>query len=126
MYLVELSPGMEMIYGSLNEFTDAVRRGEITADARVFHRARSQWLPVTEHPKYREVAAALPAPRFGPARQEWTFLPAKPGAKRAAPVEPPATATPPEEPASAARPARPEPRPGWRRALGGMLGRRSS
>lgn len=125
MYLVELSPGMEMIYGSLSEFTEAVRRGEITADARVFHRARSRWLPVTEHPKYREVVAALSAPRFGPARREWTFLPAKPGAKPVAPAEPPPTATPPEEPASATRPARPEPRGGWRRALG-MLGRRSS
>jgi hypothetical protein len=124
MYLVELSPGMEMIYGSLSEFTEAVRRGEITPDARVFHRARSQWLPVTEHPKYREVVAALAAPRFGPARREWTFLPAKQGPKPV--VEPPPTATPPEEPVSAARPARPEPRRGWRRALGGMLGRGSS
>lgn len=125
MYLVELSPGMEMIYGSLSEFTDAVRRGEITADARVFHRARSQWLPVTEHPKYREVVAALSAPRFGPARREWTFLPAKAGEGPVLPAEPPPD--PPAERVSAERPApRPEPRRGWRRSLGGMLGRRSS
>jgi hypothetical protein len=126
MYLVELSPGMEMIYGSLSEFTDAVRRGEVTPDARVFHRARSQWLPVTEHPKYREVIAALSAPRFGPARKEWTFLPAKSGREPVVPVELPLEPGPEAEPVAVARPARPEPRRGWRRALVGMLGRRSS
>ena len=55
MYLVELKPGIETIYGSVAELTEAVRRGEVTEAAKVFHRARSEWAPITAHPKFREI-----------------------------------------------------------------------
>src|SRR4051794_23464220 len=53
MYLVELKPGTEAIYSSVAELTEAVRRGEVTPAAKVFHRARSEWAPITAHPKFR-------------------------------------------------------------------------
>ena len=76
MYLVELKPGMETIYSSVAELTEAVRKGEVTESARVFHRARSQWVPITAHPKFQEIVASLTS---APLRKQWTFLPAKPG-----------------------------------------------
>ena len=59
MYLVELKPGMETIYSSDAELTEAVRKGEVTESAKVFHRARSQWVPITAHPKFQEIVASL-------------------------------------------------------------------
>jgi len=114
MYLVELKPGMETIYGSVAELTEAVRRGEVTETAKVFHRARSEWAPITAHPKFREIVASL---RSGPARKEWTFLPAKPGEPAPAPIEePPAAAT------ASHGPAKARSRRNWRLMLGSVFG----
>jgi hypothetical protein len=120
MYLVELKPGMETIYSSVAELTEAVRRGEVTEAAKVFHRARSEWAPITAHPKFREIVASL---RSGPARKEWTFLPAKPGETAPAPIEePPAAATASHAPAT---PAKARSRRGWRLMLGSVFGQQT-
>ena len=118
MYLVELKPGMETIYGSVAELTEAVRRGEVTEAAKVFHRARSEWAPITAHPKFREIVASLTS---GPARKEWTFLPAKPGATKPQPPveEPPPATTASHAPAAPAKASR---RRGWRFMLGSVFG----
>jgi len=121
MYLVELKPGMETIYGSVAELTEAVRRGEVTEAAKVFHRARSEWAPITSHPKFREIVASLTST---PARKEWTFLPAKPGETPPRPVEesdPAATASMPPSAAQANAPSR----RGWRLKLGSVFGQQA-
>lgn len=56
MYLVELTSGKEAIYRSLDEFGDAIRRGEVTAQSRIYHRAASTWISVTFHPQFRRVS----------------------------------------------------------------------
>lgn len=108
MYLIELTTGKEALYRSEDEFTAAIRRGEVGPTSRIYHRAASAWIPVTFHPHFRKIAIerssvpALPLPR-----KEWTFLQAELGrdeAGSAAPqnAEPAATSI-------AALPAR-----GWR------------
>lgn len=95
MYLVELTSGKEAIYRSLDEFGDAIRRGEVTAQSRIYHRAASTWISVTFHPQFRRVSGEQ-ADRAEQADQrdqfaqplplrDWTFLPrdlSTPGAVR--------------------------------------------
>jgi hypothetical protein len=78
MYLVELMSGKEAIYRTADEFGDAIRRGDVTAQSRIYHRAASTWISVTFHPQFRKVSAeqAEQSDQFAqplPLR-DWTFL----------------------------------------------------
>jgi hypothetical protein len=71
-YLVEVTPGRELLYRTPWAFREAIRIGQITAESRIFHRAKSQWISITEHPEYRKFMSErepLPPPggRSGPA-----------------------------------------------------------
>jgi hypothetical protein len=75
MYLVELEPGREELYQSVEALASAIRRGEIGPGARIYHRASSTWLSITVHPAYKKIAA----PQAGvtsppPVRRRWTFF----------------------------------------------------
>jgi hypothetical protein len=63
-YLVEVTPGRELLYRTPWAFREAMRIGQITAESRIFHRASSRWISITEHPEYRkfvsERAAFIP------------------------------------------------------------------
>jgi hypothetical protein len=64
-YLVEVTPGRELLYRTPWAFREAIRIGQITAESRIFHRATSQWISITEHPEYRKFMserAPLPPP----------------------------------------------------------------
>jgi hypothetical protein len=75
MYRVELAPGKETIYRDEHEFTDAIVRGEVSAQSRIYHRAKSVWISVTFHPQFRRVATARPPQPMPPLqRAEWTFF----------------------------------------------------
>jgi hypothetical protein len=52
-YLIEVTPGRELLYRTTWALREAMRSGEVTADSRIFHRASSQWISITEHPEYR-------------------------------------------------------------------------
>ena len=121
MYLVELKPGMETIYSSDAELTEAVRKGEVTESAKVFHRARSQWVPITAHPKFQEIVASLTS---APVRKQWTFLPAKPGEAAPAPADESAVAAPPSR--ATATPRKAPSRRGWRLVFGSMFGQHTT
>ena len=121
MYLVELKPGMETIYSSDAELTEAVRKGEVTESAKVFHRARSQWVPITAHPKFQEIVASLTS---APVRKQWTFLPAKPGEAAPAPPDESAVAAPPSH--ATATPRKAPSRRGWRLVFGSMFGQHTT
>jgi len=54
VYLVEITPGRERVYHTLLAFREAIQAGEITPESRIFHRAASRWIPITEHPEYRK------------------------------------------------------------------------
>ena len=59
MYRIELSPGEETVFRSIEELAVAIKRGVITARARIYHNASNKWLPIQFHPHYK---AALSMP----------------------------------------------------------------
>lgn len=75
MYLVELGSGKDTVYSSARELTAAIRRGDLDPQARIYHRAADQWLPITVHPEFRRLTAeqdSWSAQQL--ARRQWTFL----------------------------------------------------
>src|SRR5688572_284259 len=59
MYRIELSPGEETAFRSIEELAVAIRRGVVTSKARIWHNASSKWLPIQFHPHYK-TAATMP------------------------------------------------------------------
>jgi hypothetical protein len=59
MYRIELSPGDETVFRSIEELAVAIKRGVVTPRARIFHKASNQWLPIQFHPHYK-VAVSMP------------------------------------------------------------------
>jgi hypothetical protein len=53
MYRIELSPGDETVFRSVEELAVAIKRGVITPRARIWHNASSKWLPIQFHPHYK-------------------------------------------------------------------------
>jgi hypothetical protein len=84
-FLVEVRPGRERIYRSTWALREAMRNGEISADSRIFHRATSQWISITQHPEYRRFltdgdpawAQAAEPEGAGPADQPATAVPSR-------------------------------------------------
>src|SRR3954470_19258196 len=58
MYRIELSPGDETAFRSIEELAVAIRRGIVTPRARIWHNASGKWLPIEFHPHYK-IAAAM-------------------------------------------------------------------
>src|SRR4051812_12267287 len=59
MYRVELSPGEETAFRSIEELAVAIRRKVVTSRARIYHNATSKWLPIQFHPHYK-IAMSMP------------------------------------------------------------------
>jgi len=59
MYRIELSPGEETVFRSIEELAVAIKRGVVTPRARIFHNASNKWLPIQFHPHYK-TALSLP------------------------------------------------------------------
>jgi hypothetical protein len=53
MYRIELSPGEETVFRSIEELAVAIKRGVVTPKARIYHNASSKWLPIQFHPHYK-------------------------------------------------------------------------
>jgi hypothetical protein len=53
MYRIELSPGEETVFRSIEELAVAIKRGVVTPRARIYHNASSTWLPIQFHPHYK-------------------------------------------------------------------------
>ncbi len=58
MYRIELSPGDEAAFRSIEELAVAIRRGIVTPRARIWHNASGKWLPIELHPHYK-IAASM-------------------------------------------------------------------
>jgi hypothetical protein len=58
MYRIELSPGDETAFRSIEELAVAIRRGIVTSRARIWHNASGKWLPIEVHPHYK-IAASM-------------------------------------------------------------------
>jgi hypothetical protein len=79
MFLVEIEAGREALYNSVNALADAIHRGEIGPQSRIFHRASSSWISITFHPEFKKAAAARDSEPLPPlARTQWTFFGAEP------------------------------------------------
>ena len=75
MYLVDLGFGQETLFRSGTELADAIRRGIVGEQSRIYHRARATWLPITVHPEYRRITAERPTvPREISSQRQWTFM----------------------------------------------------
>ena len=53
MYRIRSASGTEATYSSLEEFTAAVRRGNVAPEDEIFHSRANRWLDVKSHPHYR-------------------------------------------------------------------------
>jgi hypothetical protein len=53
MYRIRLVSGKEQVYPSIQELTAGVQRGEVTADALIYHQRSDRWLSIESHPHYR-------------------------------------------------------------------------
>jgi hypothetical protein len=88
MYRIRSASGSELSYSSLEEFSAAVRRGEVHPEDEIFHTRANRWLDVKSHPHYRtattwaghEPHSAATAPRASvpPAPQSPSRSPSAP------------------------------------------------
>jgi hypothetical protein len=53
MYRIELSPGDETAFRSIEELAVAIRRGVVTTHSRIWHNASGKWLPIQFHPHFK-------------------------------------------------------------------------
>lgn len=67
MYRIELAPGEEALFRTIDELAKAIHSGVVGSHSRVWHSASNKWLPIDFHPHYRiakerPIAAAAKAP----------------------------------------------------------------
>jgi hypothetical protein len=75
MFLVEIEPGREELYHSVNALATAIQSGVVGPRSRIFHRSSSSWVSITVHPEFRKAAAARESAPLPPlARTRWTFF----------------------------------------------------
>lgn len=99
MYRIELAPGEESVFRTIEELAIGVRNGLVTPRARIFHSASQKWLPIEFHPHYKkalELPASRPDVRAAPApeRTQAPSFAAPPPAAPEVPVAAPAAAAP--------------------------------
>jgi hypothetical protein len=83
MYRIRSASGTEASYSSLEEFTAAVRRGEVAPEDEIFHSRANRWLDVKSHPHYRGAMNWS-----GPLSADVIFSSAPPPPPAPAPVKP--------------------------------------
>ncbi|MBA3553822.1 MAG: hypothetical protein H0W29_03545, partial [Gemmatimonadales bacterium] len=74
MYRIEVSPGEETVFRTIEELATGVRNGLVTSRSRIYHGASQKWLPIEFHPHYKKAlqsldrpSAYVPAPEPAPA-----------------------------------------------------------
>jgi hypothetical protein len=66
MYRIEVAPGEETVFRTIEELAIGIRNGVITQRARIYHNASQKWLPIALHPHYKK-ALEMPAASASPA-----------------------------------------------------------
>src|SRR3954463_8354917 len=54
MYRIELVPGEETVFRTIEELATGVRNGLVTPRSRIYHTASQKWLPIEFHPHYKK------------------------------------------------------------------------
>jgi hypothetical protein len=93
MFLVELGSGKDTVFPSAQALSAAIRRGDLDADTRIYHRSSCQWLPITVHPEFRRLLAERER-RPARSRQQWTFMRDGEGVEEVSPPKPASTPAP--------------------------------
>ena len=60
MYRIEVTPGEEAVFRTIEELAIGIRNGVVTPRARIYHHASEKWLPIGLHPHYKK-ALEMPA-----------------------------------------------------------------
>jgi hypothetical protein len=100
MYRIEVAPGEESVFRTIEELAVGIRNGVVTPRARIYHHASQKWLPIGLHPHYKKALEMPVSKAAHPAGKTPTLAPtprpSPPPTPRAAPIiEPPAAAKPP-------------------------------
>ena len=53
MYRIELAPGEEALFKSIDEMAAGIANGVIKSTARIWHQTSAKWLPIEFHPHYK-------------------------------------------------------------------------
>ena len=116
MYRIELAPGEETVFRTIEELAISVRNGLVTARSRIFHSASQKWLPIEFHPHYKKALELsshrqdVPTTKIPERLESLNFaVPRAPAPPE--PPAPPVTQSPPETPAPSATQAPPPPQP---------------
>jgi hypothetical protein len=79
MYRIEVKPGEEAVFRTIEELATGIRNGFVSPRARIYHAASQKWLPIEFHPHYKKALdgnftptsptpqpslSAMPAPSF--------------------------------------------------------------
>lgn len=94
MYRIEVSPGEETVFRTIDELATGIRNGVITSRSRIYHGASAKWLPIEFHPHYKKAVALAAHPPSATEQSHPTPAPA-PAQRHSVPapvVEPPAPA----------------------------------
>ena len=94
MYRIEVAPGEETVFRTIEELAVGIRNGVVTPRARVFHQASQKWLPIGLHPHYKK-ALEMPASTAHPPVAS-TPLPSTSRLRSLTPIQPPSLARHPE------------------------------
>jgi hypothetical protein len=52
-YRIELAPGEEALFKSIDEMAAGIANGVIQPTARIWHQTSAKWLPIEFHPHYK-------------------------------------------------------------------------
>ena len=120
MYRIELAPGEETVFRTIEELAVGVRNGLVTSRSRIYHTASQKWLPIEFHPHYKKALELsthrqdLPVARVPERLESLSFAVPRPAPAPPSPPAPPAepepvAPAPPSFLAPASEPVEPEP-----------------
>ncbi len=78
MYRIEVSPGEETVFRTIEELATGIRNGVITSRARIHHGASAKWLPIEFHPHYKKAVELAAHPPSAVEQSHPTPTPAPP------------------------------------------------
>ena len=105
MYRIEVKPGEEAVFRTIEELATGIRNGFVTPRARIYHAASQKWLPIEFHPHYKRALEGTFTPTPPTPQPSLAEMPAPTFAFPSAAPAPASSSTAPNPPASPMEPA---------------------
>ncbi|HEY9442645.1 MAG TPA: hypothetical protein VIQ25_05395, partial [Gemmatimonadales bacterium] len=105
MYRIEVKPGEEAVFRTIEELATGIRNGFVTPRARIYHAASQKWLPIEFHPHYKKALEGSFTPTPTGPQPSLSEMPAPTFAFPSAAPPPAPSSAAPKPPASMAEPA---------------------